>query len=50
MKRRKFLSIAGTTLVITGVTYYLLNDKSNFVREDNKQKDTIKTPLQPDEK
>jgi hypothetical protein len=50
MKRRKFLIIAGTTIVIAGVTYYLLSDKSNFVRADSKPTDTTKIPLQPDEK
>ena len=46
MERRKFLTIAGTTIVIAGVTYYLLSDKSNFVRADTKQKETTKITLQ----
>ncbi len=50
MKRRKFLTIAGTSIIIAGVTYYLLSDKSNFVRADSKPTDTTKNPLQPDEK
>jgi hypothetical protein len=50
MKRRKFLTLAGTSIVIAGVTYYLLSDKRNFVRADSKQKETTNIPLQPDEK
>ena len=50
MKRRNFLSIGGTSIVIAGVTYYLLSDKGNFVRADSKPTETIKIPLQPDEK
>lgn len=50
MKRRKFLTIAGTTIVIAGVTYYLLSDKTNFIRAYTKQKETTKIPLQTDEK
>jgi hypothetical protein len=50
MKRRKFLAIAGSTIVIAGVTYYLQSDKSNFIRADEKPSETAKTPMQPDEK
>jgi hypothetical protein len=50
MNRRKFISIAGGTIVVAGGTYYLLSDKSNFTRADIKQHDTITTPLKPDEK
>ncbi len=50
MKRRKFLALAGTTIVIAGVTYYLLSDKNNFVRADEKQNATIKFPFKPDER
>lgn len=50
MKRQKFLTIAGTSIIIAGVTYYLLSDKSNFLRADSKPTDTTKIPLQPDEK
>jgi hypothetical protein len=50
MKRRQFIGIAGTTIVIAGVTYYLLSDKSNFVRADVEQKEIKKSPLQADEK
>ena len=50
MERRKFLTIASTTIVIAGVTYYLLSDKNNFVRANSKPANTSKIPLQPDEK
>jgi hypothetical protein len=50
MKRRKFLTLAGTTIVIAGVTYYSLSDKSNFARADSKLTETSKIPLQPDER
>ena len=50
MKRRKFLSLAGGTIVFGGVTYYLLSDKSNFVRTDSKQNETTNIPLKPDER
>jgi hypothetical protein len=50
MKRRKFLAIAGTTIIVAGVTYYLSSDKSNFVRADEKPNEATTIPLQPDEK
>ena len=50
LKRRKFFSVAGATLVVAGVSYYLLSDKSNFVGADTKQKETTKITLQPGEK
>ena len=50
MKRRKFLAIAGTSIVIAGVTYYLLSDKSNFVRSDSQDSETTNMPLLPDER
>ena len=50
MKRRNFLNLAATTVVIAGVTYYLLSDKTNFVRADNMPRETIKIPLKPVEK
>jgi len=50
MNRRKFIGLAGGTIVIAGVTYYLLSDKSNYIRSDAKQSDTIKIPLKPDER
>lgn len=50
MKRRKFLTIAGTTIVIAGVTYYLFSDKNNFVRSDSKQTEPTTILLQPEER
>jgi hypothetical protein len=50
MKRSQFIGIAGTTIAIAGVTYYLLSDKSNFVRGDVELKEIKKSPLQSDEK
>lgn len=50
MNRRKFISIAGGTIVVAGGTYYLLSDKSNFTRADIKQHDTNNISLKPDEK
>ena len=49
MKRRKFLTLAGTSTVTAGVTYYLLSDKNNFVRADSKQDETTKILVHPDE-
>lgn len=50
MKRRKFLAIAGTSIVIAGVTYYLLSDKKNFVRSDIRDAGTTTIPLLPEER
>ena len=50
MKRRKFITIAGSTIAIGGVTYYLLSDKKNFIRADSKQNDSISISLKPDER
>ena len=50
MKRRKFILIAGASIVIAGVTYYVLSDQHNFVRATSKQKEPIKTFLEPDER
>ena len=50
MNRREFLGIAGGSIVIGGVTYYLLSDKSNFTRADVKQNDKGKILVKPDEK
>ncbi|MEO6547310.1 MAG: hypothetical protein ABIN94_04900 [Ferruginibacter sp.] len=49
MKRRKFLIIAGSTVVIAGITYYLCSDKTNFIRKDFKQHSTGKVALLADE-
>ena len=50
MKRRQFITIATGTIVIAGVTYYLLSDKQNVVRTDSDQSGTTKTALQPAER
>jgi hypothetical protein len=50
MNRRKFIAIAGSSIVIGGVTYYLLSDKNNFVRADSKQNDLISFSLKSDER
>ncbi len=50
MNRRKFLGIAGATIVIAGVTYYVTTDKRNFTREDTRQDNTGNSRLQADEK
>ena len=50
MNRRKFIGLTGGTIVIAGVTYYLLSDKSNYIRSDTRQSETIKIPLNPDER
>jgi hypothetical protein len=50
MNRRNFIASAGSSIIIGGVTYYLLSDKNNFVRADNKQNDPISISLNPDER
>jgi hypothetical protein len=50
MNRRKFLGIAGGTIIIGGATYYLLSDKNNFTRADMLQTNAGKIVLQPDER
>jgi hypothetical protein len=34
MNKRKFIGIAGGTIIATGITAYLLSDRSDFVRAD----------------
>jgi len=50
MKRKKFLTIAGSSLMVAGVGYYLLSDKSNFSRGDDTHEEPLKLPLKPDER
>ena len=50
MNKRKFIGIAGGTIIATGITAYLLSDRSNFVRADLKQVDDNNKTLKPDEK
>ncbi len=50
MNRRKFVAIAGTTIVIAGVTYYLSSDTNNFVRADYKPIENNTIPFKQDER
>jgi hypothetical protein len=50
MKRQKFITIAGSSIVIGAVTYYLCSDKNNFVRADSKQNNPIGISLKKDER
>ena len=50
MQRRRFLTIAGSTVVIAGVTYYLCSDRNNFARKDSNQNSTTEIPLVDDER
>ncbi|MGB5371243.1 MAG: hypothetical protein WBN18_12510 [Flavobacteriaceae bacterium] len=49
MKRRKFIKIAGGTVILAGGATYLLSDKSNVTRSDTRAENTIKLPLRSDE-
>lgn len=50
MNRRKFIVIAGSSIVIGGASYYLLSDKNNFVRADTTQNESLKVSLKRDER
>lgn len=50
MNRRKFIGIAGGTILAAGTTAYLLSDKSNFERADIKPAVDKNQTLLPDEK
>ncbi len=50
MNRRKFLGFSGAAIVVAGTTYYLLSDKTNFIRADVKQNNISKIPLTADER
>jgi hypothetical protein len=50
MTRKNFLTTTGSIIVIAGVTYYLLSDKSNFKRKDMKTGITGSIPILPDER
>jgi hypothetical protein len=49
MDRRKFLGIAGGTIALGGLIYYLQSDRSNFIRPNIDLQPQSKIPLQPDE-
>lgn len=50
MNKRKFIGIAGGTIIATGITTYLLSDRSNFVRADLEPKIDNNKILKPDER
>ncbi len=50
MNRGKFIAITGSSIVIGGITYYLLSDKSNFIRADSQQNGPIGLSLEPNER
>jgi len=50
MKRRNFIALAGTAILIAGGSYYLSTDRSNFVRGDIKDDSPVKIPLRDDER
>lgn len=50
MNRRKFLGIAGITIVVGGGATYLLSDKNNFERKNIPEDKNNTFPFQPNEK
>ena len=50
MHRRKFLGVAGATILIGGSVGYLMSDKKNFVRTNIKGSSTGNSLLKPDER
>ena len=50
MNRRKFIMIAGGTILVAGGAIYLLSDKNNFTRSDINERPSGKIPLRPDER
>jgi hypothetical protein len=50
MKRRRFLGAAGGTIVLGGLSCYLLSDKYNFKRGDNTGEVKTGIPMKPDER
>jgi hypothetical protein len=49
MKRKDFIILTGTTLLVGGVIYYLSSDKTNFTRPYIKAGTSEKSPLNADE-
>lgn len=49
MNRRKFIKCTAVTVVIAGVSYYLMSDISNFERDDLNDNSPTKMPLQTHE-
>jgi nitroreductase len=50
MNKRKFIGITGGTIISTGITAYVLSDRSNFVRADLEPKIDNNKILKPDER
>jgi hypothetical protein len=50
MNKRKFIGIAGGTIISTGITAYLLSDRNNLVRADLEPTIDRNKTLKPDEK
>lgn len=50
MNRRKFLGLAGGSIIVAASTAYLLSDRRHFVRADMRDDSINKLPLKPDEK
>ena len=50
MNKRKFIGIAGGTIIATGITAYLLSDRSNFSRADLEPTTDKNQTLKPDER
>ena len=50
MKRRKFLTIAGGTILIVTGMGYLISDKNNFIRNNITDTSSNKSLLKPDER
>jgi hypothetical protein len=50
MKRRRFVTVAGGSVLATAGAYYLLTDKRNFVREDQKTDGPQTISFKPDER
>jgi hypothetical protein len=50
MNKRKFIGITGGTIIATGITAYLLSDRTNLVRADLETTIDNNKTLKPDEK
>ncbi len=50
MNRRRFIGITTSTIIVAGVSYYLMSDRNNFVRSDIEQNATNKIPILADER
>jgi len=50
MNRKEFLGLAGGSILVAESTYYLLSDRSSFVRADVSEDTTPKFPLTTDER